>query len=260
MRRFLLPELSGLSPGDSAELSEPEARHAVRVLRLGEGDALELLDGCGVTARGAVSRVEGKRVGVVVEEVFRAPAPLVEVSVFQALIKGKAMDFAVQKLSEMGVRRIVPIRTRHSEVRLSSAEARSKCEKWRQSASETLKQCGYPWRTQIEDVTTLGEAGAHWVSQFHAHFVSDLRPHCVRLRLGGATRWETVDPPLKFGLWTGPEGDWSVQELEALGALGAHSVHLGPSVLRSETASVVATAQLFHEASRIFERPSANPE
>lgn len=251
MRRFLCPELSELQSGALVALSEVESRHAIRVLRLKPGDSMQLLDGSGRIGAGVLEGLDGKTVTVQVVSISRSPARPVEITVFQALIKSKGMDTAIQKLAEMGICRIVPIRTRHGEVRLSDADAKGKVDKWRQSAIETLKQCGYPWAPDIAPVTSVRESLLEYSPELDAGFVSALDPQASRVRLD--QKWDRNPPvPLKLGLWTGPEGDWSSEELKLLNQGQVESIHLGPSVLRSETASIVGATQLFHEAARLL--------
>ena len=142
MHRFHIPP--GTANGAEVQLSPEESHHALRVLRLAPGDAVTLLDGAGVEARGSVLAADKRTVRVGVRERLVHPPLPCAVTLLQALPKGRLMDSIVEKATELGAARIVPLLTEHTVSRPDEDHAASKLEKWRTTAPEAVKQCGNP--------------------------------------------------------------------------------------------------------------------
>jgi 16S rRNA (uracil1498-N3)-methyltransferase len=160
------------------------------------------------------------------------------------LIKGKAMDFLVQKATELGMACLSPLVTERAVVRVTSEEAESRVADWIRTAVEACKQCGNPWLPSMEPPSTLsaflGRRGAGLL--LVASLRGDARP--VRAVLGGESA-----PVDGVTLVLGPEGDFAPDEEEALRAAGAQPISLGPLVLRAETAAIAGLAVIQYELS-----------
>ena len=155
-------------------------------------------------------------------EVERVPRPAPEVTVAFAVVKGQRPEWAVQKLTEMGVDRIVPLVTARSVVRWPAGESASQLARLRRVAREAAVQSRRVWLPAVDAVVWF-EAMA-------------TEPGVGLAHPGGGP--PSLDRPL---ILVGPEGGWTDEELAAA---GPGLVGLGPSVLRTETAAVVAGALL----------------
>jgi len=215
-------------PGPFVLVDDPEApalapdaaHHLTRVLRRRAGDPLVVGDGRGRWAP-AVLAGDGavERTG----PVEAAPRPPVAVTVAFALVKGDKGDLVVQKLTELGVDRIVPFRAERSVVRWDDDRAARAVARWRAVATSATEQCHRPWLPEVTEVTSLAELVA-----------GRYGPVALADRDG-------APPSLEHpGLAVGPEGGWSPAERD----LPLPRVALGTHVLRAETAALTAGALL----------------
>ncbi|MEA2685625.1 MAG: rRNA (uracil1498-N3)-methyltransferase [Actinomycetota bacterium] len=202
------------------ELAAGDRHHLERVLRLRAGEEVTASDGAGrwVTCRWGGGAAPGLSVdGPVVVEA----APSVLVAVAFAPVKGDRPEWAVQKLTELGVDRIVPLVAARSVVRWTGERAAGPLERWRRVAREAAMQSRRVWLPVVEEPVGFEEA-AGW-------------PGAALAVAGG-------DPPslARPTVLVGPEGGWDPDELAA----GLPTVGLGPNVLRTETAAVAAATLL----------------
>ena len=245
MHRFYLPP--DLCRASEFSLSESDAHHAVKVLRLREGDAVTVLDGVGGVIDGTI-RSAGKRDVVVgVRQRHQAPAPASRVHLIQAIPKAKLIESIIQKATELGVSRIVPLLTERVVTQLDGDGAEAKAAKWQQVAVEACKQCGQPWLPIVEAPQTPAE----WLKRgekFDLALVGALRPGSRHPR---AFFEQFVRDhgrkPQDVAIWIGPEGDFTSAELDAAEAAGAKPITLGPLVLRVETASIYCLSVVNYE-------------
>lgn len=243
MHRFFVPP--DQCAGDSVTLSERESRHAVRVLRLAAGDPIEILDGEGRCLSCQVIRVD--RRGVVAEVLSRSVQPKPPVlHLAPALLKGWAMDLLLQKATELGATSLSPLITARTVVRVDPAEAEAKVEGWRATMLEACKQCGNAWLPRIEAPAPLDE---FLVMRGSEILFAALLGREDALLPGEAlgNHWK---PSAPLTVLTGPEGDFTPQEQDALLAAGAVPITLGPRILRAETAVIAALAIFQHEIAR----------
>ncbi|MCK2125145.1 16S rRNA (uracil(1498)-N(3))-methyltransferase [Thauera aromatica] len=228
--RFHFPDR--LPAGGEVVLPEALAHHALRVLRLREGEALTLFDGAGgeVAARLVV---RGKTAVAVLGERSAADreSPL-QVVLVQALAAGDKMDWIVQKAVELGVAVIQPVQAERSVLRLGGERADKRVAHWQQVAVSACEQCGRNRIPEVRPVQALGQ----WLASH--------RDACnYLLAPGGASGFAGAPrPPAGVRLLVGPEGGWSEAELAAADAAGCQRVSLGPRVLRTETAGLAALA------------------
>ncbi len=221
-------------------LPEAEARHCARVLRLEEGDVVEIFDGVGRVAQARLVEVDKRRVVVEPMEV-RAEAPLpVRIALLVALIKGERFSWMIEKLTELGVSRVIPVMTARCVVRLDGREAAQRLRKWEATAVEAAKQCGNTFIPDILAPCTWDHAlemvqgpGLRLIGTLQA----DRRDLGVVLPEQGAGATEVC-------LAVGPEGDFTEAEVAAARGAGFLPVSFGRLVLRSETAALFAAAVL----------------
>jgi 16S rRNA (uracil1498-N3)-methyltransferase len=246
VHRFHVPP--GTANHAEVTLSPEESHHALRVLRLAPGDVVTLLDGAGVEARGDVTAVEKRAVKIAVRERIVHPPLPCALTLFQALPKGRLMESIVEKATELGATRIVPLLTERTISRPDEEHATSKLEKWRTTALEAVKQCGNPWLPRIEAPVNFAEQ-LRRKEHFDLALVASLHPGARPLRaVFDELRARGPGRPATVAVWVGPEGDFTPQEIAALVQGGVQPITLGRLVLRCDTATVATLALVMGEA------------
>lgn len=240
MHRFYLPPEQ--ITGKVIALRESDSHHAFKVLRLQTDDPVVVLDGAGVTYYCRIKSTSKREVTLRVVEKQEAPRRTSEVTLFQAIPKAKLMDGIIQKATELGVFRIVPLLTERVATQLNPGEAEDKAEKYRVVAVEAIKQSGNPWLPKIDPPLPLEKALR--LHHFDLQLVGSLQPgsmHIAESFLNGVQ---------KIAAWVGPEGDFTAEEIRKIVEAGAKPVTLGPLVLRCETAAVYLLSVINHELTR----------
>lgn len=241
MHRFYLEP--ALCQGRTLALSGPEAHHASQVLRVREGEPVTVLDGQGSRFQCRAESVRSRELRLAVEQVEKVPPRQCQLTLFQALPKGKLVEDIITKATELGVSRVVPVLSERVVVRLNPDERAVKQEKWNRTAIEAIKQCGSAWLPKIEAPTDLETLLA--------------RPPVFNLALVGALEsdsqhpkhWieKALKPVLSACAWIGPEGDFTPGEYHAIRSSGALPISLGSLVLRTETAALYCLSILNYE-------------
>lgn len=235
MPRFYCPP--PLPTGGTFDLPPEAAHHAARVLRLREGDRVEMFDGLGNACHGAISEIGGKRVAV--GQIAAASAdresPL-RVVLAQALSSSEKMDWVVQKATELGVAEIQPLDTERSVARLSAERAAKRLEHWRQVAVSACEQCGRNLLPQIHAPLDI----MIWLQQMKASPASKF----ILLPQGAASLHEQPEPQGGVTLLIGAEGGFTAVESDSALRCGFAPIRLGARVLRTETAAVAGLAAL----------------
>ena len=231
-----------LESGAQVTLSGGAAGHLTRVLRLGPGAAVTLFNGQGGEYLASIERVHGARVTVAVgahQPIEReSPFPL---TLAQGVSRGERMDLVVQKATELGVARLVPVLTERSIVRLDEEQSERKSSHWRAIAIAACEQCG---RNRLPEVALPARLG---------ELLREPAGGSVRLLLSpaAARRIEDVPRPESGAsgvtVLIGPEGGLSDEEQAAAQAAGFTAVNLGPRVLRTETAAIATLTLLQRE-------------
>lgn len=227
MRRFFIKPESLL--GDCIQVSGPEARHILTVLRLRPGDTVEFFDTDGTVHTAILSECsKGRILARVLSSASNSSVQQSPLILAQALIKGKKMDMVVQKATELGVQRFIPIKTRYSE---SHQKGERQAERWLRIMIEACKQCLRTLPMQIDDVTGLERLDLGGFSQCLVAWEKE-----ASTPFGGAFS-KTDGPTL---LLIGPEGGFHPDEIHLLEDQGAKLFSLGEQVLRAETAALAA--------------------
>jgi 16S rRNA (uracil1498-N3)-methyltransferase len=219
-------------------LEGDEAKHLSQVLRIQSGAAVTVFDGLGNHAQARVLSVSKQRVDLMLELAESVPTSLPDITLAQAIPKGKNMDWIVQKAVELGVSRIQPLVTRHTIV----SPGGDKAEKWRRTALEACKQCGQFTIPIIEDPLPFTEWLANRPSA-DLEVIASLadNPRNFRETLKSHPDLESIT------LAIGPEGDFSSEETAAALTAGFVPVTLGDLVLRVETATMFCLSAIrFH--------------
>ncbi|MBQ57275.1 MULTISPECIES: 16S rRNA (uracil(1498)-N(3))-methyltransferase [Pseudomonas] len=211
------------------QLPEAQAHYISRVLRHNVGDAVQLFDGSGNEYLGELTEVGKKTVAVELRECLPGmPESTLNIHLGQGLSRGERMDWAIQKATELGVSQITPIVSERCEVRLKDDRADKRMAHWRQVAISACEQCGRSVVPTLNAPVTLDE----WLRSTEADLKLVLHP--VAQALTEHTK------PSRLAFLIGPEGGLSDAEVEQAKASGYHAARLGPRVLRTETAAVVA--------------------
>lgn len=222
-------------------LSREESHHAIRVLRVKRGDAVELFDGKGKNFRGVAI---GERHGIlslsIAENASQVPKQSrlspVEITLAVSVIKPERMELLIEKACELGVHELSPVISERSVVRISRERWVSKIKRWRKIALASCKQCGRDRPPEIRDVRpfkNLDLASYDKLLIATLAFPGDLLYTVLK-----------KEPAKKIGVLIGPEGDFTKNEVEWAISQGAQPVTLGPRILRSETAAISLLSML----------------
>ncbi len=228
---------SPLTAGMELPLTGQAAEHISRVLRLLPGDPITLFNGDGCDYHSLILAANKRGVSVRIESAHSADSesPLA-LTLAQGVARGEKMDWIVQKATELGVVRIVPLVTERSEVRLDMERAQKRLARWRTVAISACEQSGRARVPRIDPALSL-EA---WLEQLTAD---------GSLRLSLLPNAHKSIRTLQFAtpagvLVIGPEGGLGDRDIRALRAANFGDVCLGPRILRTETAGLAALAAL----------------
>jgi 16S rRNA (uracil1498-N3)-methyltransferase len=224
---------------DQVRFTPEQAHQIVRVLRLRRGDTLAVFDGTGAEyAAEIITLGAGKVSARLRERRPTTPEPALRLVLLQGVVKGEKMDLIVQKATELGVRRIVPVLCERSVSRSLGRPAR-----WRIIAREAAEQCGRALLPEIDDPVSLP-----------AFFAAERSAG-----LAGITLWEEersrglreavqlVAKAERLHLLVGPEGGLAAHEVRLAEETGLHAASLGRWTLRAETAGLAAIGIIQYE-------------
>ncbi|HKQ75481.1 MAG TPA: 16S rRNA (uracil(1498)-N(3))-methyltransferase [Blastocatellia bacterium] len=224
----------------SVTLDAEESHHLTRVLRLGEGARVFIFDGEGAEYECEVARVAKREVELNLlrrlDDVVESP---LQTTLAQALIKGDKFDWVIQKATELGVTRIVPLVTDHCDIKRAEERAEQRLQRRRRISLEALKQCGRRRLVEICEPAPFDD-------------FCDSADHSVRLifsECGGESLGEVsakLQDVKQLSLWVASEGGWSERELLKAESSGFTPVNLGSRILRTETAAIVAVTLAQH--------------
>ena len=230
-----------LTPGAELELTGDAAQYLGRALRLRPGDLVHVFNGRDGEFLAELVAFSKHAVSAVVSDQVASPdsatleSPL-RLHLVQGISRGDRMDLAVQKSTELGVKRITPVLTQHGNVRLDDKRAARRQEHWQRVAISATEQCGRLRPPLIDAPIRLND----WLGANR-----DATSDTTELVLDPLARTPlaaVAQPGTKLCLLVGPEGGLSEKEIGDSHAAGFESVSLGPRVLRTETAAIAALA------------------
>jgi 16S rRNA (uracil1498-N3)-methyltransferase len=225
-RRWIADQVSG----NRAALTGAHADHLVRVLRARVGQEFDIVAN-GVVRRGVVVALADSLVDFELGAEIPAEPAAIRLVLLLAIFKFDRMEWAIEKCTELGVTRIVPVIARRTDSHLVEASAK-RAERWRRIALQASEQSRRAFPPEIADPIKLREAMT--------------LPADLRILLSEAEeQFQLRDIALSTGevlLAIGPEGGWTEDEMELLQKNGWLSASLGPTILRAETAAIAATA------------------
>ena len=233
MPRFYVPQT--FVAGEVLRLPENVCRH-IQVLRLQAGAPLVLFDGQGQAAAAELLEIGRKQALARVDKLLTESreSPLA-VTLIQAVSASEKMDFAVQKGTELGVKRIIPAVSTRSNVRLSGERAEKKVRRWQEIAVSACEQCGRNKVPPVAPIADLPQVLAALPVDSGARLL--LSPH-------GGVPLRSLPPAQNAVLLIGPEGGLTAEEEDLARSHGFQAVQLGARVLRTETAAMAALAAM----------------
>lgn len=235
MRRFFIPP-EQVAQGEVL-LGREDAHHLRSVLRLGAGDTVVVFDGTGAEYKARVISTDQGRVSLELSErrMDVGESPLA-IALAQGYLKDKKMDELVRRLTELGVQHYIPFMARRSVPNPDEARSRARTVRWRKISQEAAKQCRRSRAMEIATPLTLKE-----MLDFSQDY--DLRLIFWEGDDGHALNLPPMLPrPQKVFILIGPEGGFEVEEVRVAREHGFAAVHMGPRILRAETATVAACA------------------
>lgn len=225
-------------------LSGERAHHLLHVLRVKEGAEVGCFDGAGHTRLYQVVAREAEGLSLQAKQpVFACASPAVETVLFACIPKGDRMDWMIEKATELGVARIVPVMSERTVVKLAQGkQAEAKRARWQRIAEAAARQCGAATVPEVEQPLAFAQTVPRMktcTTLIVAALIPEARPLKPVL--------DALDPVRRgqvWGWWCGPEGDFTEAEMATILACGATPVTLGPLILRVETAAIYGLANL----------------
>ena len=225
--------------GEQIALQSREARYILTVLRLGPGDEVTVFDGAGNEYRTELAEDDESGMYLAIQEASRPEreSPL-QITLGQALLKGERMKFVIQKATELGAARLIPLVTSRTIPLVEGERESLRIERWQRIAQEAAKQSG---RTMVPEIEAV-------------HELADFLTQATGARI---MLWEGEPAPLRevaknidaqagITLLIGPEGGFAEQEVTAAQAQGFLVAGLGQRVLRAETATLSVLTIIQH--------------
>lgn len=221
---------------DRLHLTGGDAHHAAKVLRLGPGDTLTALDGSGWAFQAVIESVTPGEVTARVTARETAPEPPVPITLYQALPKADKLELVIQKGTELGMARLVPVAAHRSVVQIKADKADSKRGRWQKIAQEAAEQSERGRVPTIEAPVAVKDVQ---LAEGELGLVLS-----ERVEGPSFPRALPATAPAAIAVFVGPEGGWTPEELAQLTGKGVVEVSLGKRILRTETAGLAALAMV----------------
>tara|TARA_R110002096_G_scaffold14302_12_gene49888 strand:+ start:9692 stop:10444 length:753 start_codon:yes stop_codon:yes gene_type:complete len=231
---------------EQLRLSEDEAHHCSDVMRCQEGDRVIVFNGKGTEVEAEIIKATKGSVELKPILVNQTPRPPASLTLGQAIPKGKNMDLIIQKATELGAAKIVPLLSERTVVQLSGDDFTKKQQKWQRVAIEACKQSGQNWVPEVSLPQTVEQFTRGTSDKFRLiAAISD----SARTLKATLTEWdeENTERPREATLLIGPEGDFTPAEVSQALSGGFSPISLGPIILRSETAAIYALSVTAYE-------------
>lgn len=220
-----------------------DVKHLSGVLRLRKGELIQVCDGNGNEYICSINEIEKKQVICHIEESFKSNTePPLTITLYQGLPKAQKMDLIVQKCTEIGVCRIVPVITSRVVVKSEEKDIGNKLERWRRIAEEAAKQSN---RGRIPEIGSLIDfkTALQQAEELDMAIIPYEQEKAVGLRKALAPR----NRVMTAGIFIGPEGGFEEEEVKEAASKGITPITLGPRILRTETAGFISAACILYE-------------
>ena len=245
-RRFYAPPSAFSLDRQTVTLAAEETRHLRDVLRLGPADEIHIFDGDGQEFQCVIeeSRRDSARLRVVAEVSPSRPESPLDLTLAVALLKGEKFDLVVQKATELGVRRILPIITERADVRLRDEnDASKRVTRWRRIALEAAKQSGRAFVPDVGIPRTFPSLLEYLSAADEPSLLTVMFSERDGQRLTEAISQKEIRERELIAL-VGSEGGWTDEEIARARQAGWEIVTLGGRTLRAETAAIAVVALL----------------
>lgn len=239
MRRFYSPDIAPLNA--TLTLEPEQSHHIATVLRLTPGTAILLFDGQGTEIQATILAVRKKEVSVQVTSQEFTPPPAPSIHLYLGLLKGKKMDFLVQKMTELGIDHLHPFT---SDFNATPSPSSKRLERWRKIAMEACKQCGRTRLMTIAQPASLPDSIQAQSPNNALVFWEDEPRQTINTVTDLATR-------PNIHCFIGPEGGFSPGEISTIKQANIPTLSLGDLTLRAETAAICATTLLLFQSGRL---------
>lgn len=245
-RFFVSAEAVDLKNGRITITGE-DVKHIKNVLRGAPGDRLHLSDGMGVDYEVVIDIIEKDSITArIVKAEDNATEAPIHITLFQGIPKADKMEYIIQKCVELGVKRIVPVMTERTVVKLDNPrDAASKTARWKRIALEAAKQCDrgvvpiVDEPVRLEAALKLAQDCDLRLLPYEEEIMGNLRQYITKSEAAGKIS--------SIALFIGPEGGFCPDEVEKAVEMGFKSVSLGPRILRTETAGAAVIAIIMYE-------------
>ncbi len=232
MKSVRLYQNTTLKVGTKIDLDEPAAHHLLKVLRFPEGQSIILFNGDGFDYQARVASAKKICTVEVLSCEKNQRESSLDLTLAQGIAKGEKMDFLIQKAIELGVNRIIPVQVERCVVRLSGAKLIKRTEHWQKIANHACAQSGRSVIVEIAPSQSLTEALSATTGKGYV-----LHHRAEKGLL-------TMEAPSKATILIGPEGGLTSFEIDEAVASGFQPLLLGRRILRTETASLAAIANM----------------
>ena len=232
MKKIRIYQNTPITVGRNVELSKDNSHHLNKVLRFPSGKKISIFNGDGFDYEAIVNTIKNRTSLEVISKLKNESESKLDLTLAQGIAKGEKMDFLIQKAVELGVSRIVPMQLERSIVRLKGERIQKKIDHWQKIANHACEQSGRSVTVKIAPPTLLADLLSEPSQNgFVLH-------HRANLSITDAPKYEKVT------ILIGPEGGLTNQEVDDSTSAGFKSLLLGKRVLRTETASLVAIANM----------------
>jgi len=225
-----------------AYIEGKDTHHIINVLRLKKGDEIVISDGS-TEYQTSIYGVEKNRVILFLESKLQSNTESsIEIALFQGLPKSDKMELIIQKCTEIGVKKFIPIITRYSVVDIKNSNLNKKIERWNKISREACKQSG---RTSLPEICMpiSFEEALKQIEEFDLCIIPYEKEKTLKLKevLDGVKNIK------KVAIFVGPEGGFSEEEVDLALRYSAKLVSLGPRILRTETAAISVCSIVMYE-------------
>lgn len=227
-RLYLAPSSESLQAQDEITLSRDQSHYLRSVLRLRNGNAVEVFDGQGTVAQAQLVEVDRRTTRLQLGSVTQVPAAPQRLYCACAVLKNQAMDRVIQKATELGATDLVPLYTERTQIPNNARNSESRQQHWQRIIESTSEQCAQNYLPQLHTAQDL----TSYVEKLHSTLPTT---QGILLALGG-DRFPVVLPATDTLVLSGPEGGWSDVEVNLMRNAGLQAAQIGQLVLRAETA------------------------
>lgn len=240
MHRFFVEK--GQIHGNTIEILGQDTKHIRNVLRLRTGDTIEISSEERIYVCNITGIDEDKVVSKIVKSFQGTNEPPIHIALYQAIAKGDKMDYIIQKSTEVGVKEIYPIITNRTVVKIKNKKKeQSKLNRWRMIAEEAAKQSKRDCIPDVLDIMDFQQMLNNLETEKNILVPYEMEQGSYLKNLLCNIEGK------KINIVIGPEGGFEEEEIQFLKSIGGQSITLGPRILRTETAGLVASAIILYE-------------